>query len=63
MAGDVLRKIGKPASELRTAPFTLACLVMRVSVSGVGVPGASLSIGFSEYNIGKPVEPGHGVRP
>jgi hypothetical protein len=63
LAGDVLRKIGKPASELRTAPFTLACLVMRVPVSGVGVPGVSVSIGFSEYNIGKPVEPGHGVRP
>ena len=56
-ASDVLRRIGRPASELRVAPFTMACFCMNVPVSGVGLMGCSVSIGLSEY-VGAPIEPG-----
>jgi hypothetical protein len=54
---DILRSVGKHTSELRTAPFCMACFVMGVPVSGLGIATCSVSLGLSEY-VGKPVEPG-----
>jgi hypothetical protein len=51
-----LRAIGKPAHELRGSPFLMACFCMHIPVSGVGVEGASKSLGLSEH-VGKPVDP------
>jgi hypothetical protein len=52
----VLRGIGKHVRELRAAPLIMASFVMGVPVSGLGISGASISLGLSEY-VGKPVDP------
>lgn len=56
-ATDLLQRIGKPARELRMGPFCMACFVMGVPVSGLGLASCSISLGLSEYT-GKPIAPG-----
>jgi hypothetical protein len=49
--------IGKSARELRMGPFCMACFVMGVPVSGLGLASCAISFGLSEYT-GKPIAPG-----
>jgi hypothetical protein len=53
---DVLIRIGRRLGELQPPPLVMACFVMRVPVSGVGVAGVSVSLGLAEWT-GKPVDP------
>jgi hypothetical protein len=57
MTKDVLIRIGRRVRELEIPPLVCACLVMKVPVSGVGVSGASVSLGLSEWT-GRAIDPG-----
>lgn len=52
----VLRSLGKN-NELRVGPLVMACFVMHVPVSGLGIDGCSISIGLSDF-VGRTVDPG-----
>lgn len=57
VARDRLRAVGKVTSEIRVSVFVMACFCMDVPVSGLDVPSCSVSLGLSEHDVGKPIDP------